>query len=146
MIKEHKLSATEKSEIEKIIDELQKRDLIEMAAKCADHYRVSICEMVGRSNLSAYCKARALFWAVLYSEGCWSYPRIGYLMRRDQSTIRSAVINVPCHLVAEITRKSIVPVGHACCGCDPKIQSGSDPLHVDGGQTQCCSSDSGRAA
>lgn len=77
---------------EHIIDELNQRDLLELAKKIASTYRITVEEMLSDSHRRENAGARHEFWRVLHEEHSFSYERLARLMGMNHSTISTGVM------------------------------------------------------
>ncbi len=73
-----------------IIEDLETRDLLELAKRVARKHRVTLEELLGRGRGNPEAAARHELWYRLYDE-IPSFPRIGQIFGRDHSTVLAAV-------------------------------------------------------
>ncbi len=78
-----------------IIDDLARRDLLEVASRVALRHHITIGEMVGDGRERPVAWARQALWCELFGYGHWSYVALGRLFGRDHTTV---MIGVRAHL------------------------------------------------
>ena len=71
-------------------DDLDVRDLRQLAEACARGQRISVEQMFARSNRTACVKARSALYGALDAQG-WSQSDIARFVGRDPSTINYAL-------------------------------------------------------
>jgi hypothetical protein len=76
-----------------ILEELDRRDLVELARTCAELRGVTVAEIVGGSHRPAPTAARHAFWAALraHHEAAFSWRVIARMWGCDVSTIRAGI-------------------------------------------------------
>ena len=72
------------------LDELEQRDLLGSATRCANAYGLSLVDTFAPTRQRPAPEARAAFYAHLRDEG-WSLPRIGAFVGRHHTTVLSAL-------------------------------------------------------
>lgn len=72
------------------IEELEERDLVEVALRCAHAAHVTLEEMFSTSRTAPYVQARRAFYQELTDAG-WSSVRIGQLVGRHHASILNAI-------------------------------------------------------
>ena len=77
--------------VQAIVEELDKRDLLEEARKVARAHHVTLAEMLGNSRSAGHCNARFELWAVLSGTLGWSTVTIGKLFGRDHTTVIAGI-------------------------------------------------------
>ena len=76
---------------DQVLEDLDARDLLELAKNHARTHHVPIGTMVGRDRFSDAVRARHTFWKVLHEEHGFSFSAIGRVFGVDHTTVRSAL-------------------------------------------------------
>jgi len=93
-----------------LLEELEARDLLELARKCARSAHVTLDEMLSKDRAFPATRARAAFYAALIEEG-WNPHALGRLMRRHHSTVQYALDRyAPKRAASSPPASGVVPV------------------------------------
>jgi len=71
-----------------IMTELDQRDLLDELRDICRQHGVMPAEVLGRSHMHCYARARHHWWHHLYAKGCWSDTRIAILHGVQTSGVR----------------------------------------------------------
>lgn len=74
-----------------LVDELEERDLLELARECARACHVTVEQMLSQDRTSPATRARGAFYAALLDQGGWNPHAIGRLVHRHHSTVTYAL-------------------------------------------------------
>lgn len=75
----------------RVLEDLDERDLLDLATNHARKYHVPVAGMVGRARHADVVRARHTFWKVLREEHGFSLPVIGRIFGVGHSTVLSAL-------------------------------------------------------
>lgn len=76
---------------EKILEELDQRDLREPAKKVAAEHRMTVEELLSDSRVREATAARRAFWLLLKTDYAFTNGRIARLVGTDPATVRMGV-------------------------------------------------------
>ena len=109
-----------------LVDELDARDLLELARKCARAAHVTLEEMLSEDRTAPATRARASFYAALVAED-WNPHAIGRLMHRHHSTVQYALDRyAPKRAASSPPASGVVPVASPAAplaSCRPSTSS-----------------------
>lgn len=109
-----------------LLEDLEARDLLELARKCARESHVTLEEMLSNDRTSPATRARAAFYAALIAED-WNPHAIGRLVRRHHSTITYALERyAPKRAASTPPASGVMPVAAPAplASCRPSTKSG----------------------
>jgi chromosomal replication initiation ATPase DnaA len=74
-----------------IIEDLDRRDALELAQAVAKKHWVTLDDLLGRSRRGCAARARHELWAKLYDEAIPTFSALGRIFGRDHKTISHGV-------------------------------------------------------
>lgn len=92
------------------LEELDARDLLEVAHKCARAAHVTVERMFSSDRCFPASRARAAFYAALIATGDWNPHAIGRLVGRHHSTITYALDRYASNQATSSPASGVVPV------------------------------------
>jgi chromosomal replication initiation ATPase DnaA len=94
-----------------IIEDLDRRDALELARAVAQKHGVSLNDVLGRSRRSTPTRARHELWARLYDEAIPTLSALGRVFERDHATIRAGILKYAAREAGTETATSTVDRG-----------------------------------
>jgi chromosomal replication initiation ATPase DnaA len=74
-----------------IVDDLDRRDALELARSVAEKHGVTLADLLGRSRKARPTRARHELWSRLYDDAIPTLSALGRVFERDHTTIRAGV-------------------------------------------------------
>lgn len=111
-----------------LLEELEARDLLDLARKCARASHVTVEEMLSKDRTFPATRARAAFYAALIAED-WNPHAIGRLVHRHHSTITYALERYVAPERASSPASGVIPVASPAplASCRPPTPSTRAP-------------------
>ena len=77
--------------VNRIIEDLDTRDALELARRIAKEHGITLEELLGRGHRALVARARHELWGRLYEEAIPTFSALSRVFERDRSTIRAGV-------------------------------------------------------
>jgi chromosomal replication initiation ATPase DnaA len=77
--------------VDRIIEDLDTRDALELALRIAKEHGITVEELLGRSHRAPPARARHELWSRLYEEAIPSLSALSRVFERDRTTIRAGI-------------------------------------------------------
>lgn len=106
-----------------LLEELEARDLLELAGRCARACHVTVEQMLSGDRTSPATRARAAFYAALIDQGGWNPHAIGRLVRRHHSTVSYALERYASKPATTSPASGVVPIAAPAplASCRPTV-------------------------